>query len=67
MPNATSPESSAHGLRSGSMTSRRAQLEAIQLELAQLNAVVDRTPLPDEAVGPKLAAERQRLRALRFP
>jgi hypothetical protein len=42
-------------------------LEALLDELERLGAVVDRSPVTEGALLPRLAAERERLRALRNP
>jgi len=65
MSTATSPDSAEPEPLSD--RGQRAQLEQLQAALRAHGAVVTTTPLPDEALAPKLAAERQRLAALERP
>lgn len=67
MTDATSPESKPPEQPSVSAPSLRARLAEFQAALASHGAYVDPSPLPDYALAPKLAAERQRLRAIERP
>lgn len=63
---ATWPESGPHDRPFG-VRGRRQLLADVRAELSRLGAAVDPTHVPDEALAPRLALERERLRALRNP